>query len=82
MEHILIYTAAGCSYCDRAKQLLKAKGYSFKEIRVDLDSGERDKMIARSGRRTVPQIFFDDEHIGGFDDLYAYFKKRNSIIYE
>ena len=74
MKKILIYTSDICSYCVRAKQLLQSKGLDYTEIRVDLDDAEREKMIARSGRRTVPQIFFDDEHIGGCDDLYAYFK--------
>ena len=57
-----------------AKKLLQSKGLVFTEIRVDLNDEERDKMIERSGRRTVPQIFFDDVHIGGYDDLYAHFK--------
>ena len=74
MERVIIYTAAACSYCVRAKQLLQAKGLVYTEIRVDLDDAERENMIVRSGRRTVPQIFIDDEHIGGCDDLYAYFK--------
>ena len=60
----------------RAKQLLQAKGLVFTEIRVDLDDIEREKMIALSGRRTVPQIFIDDKHIGGCDDLYAHFKEN------
>ena len=75
MKKILIYTTAICPYCVRAKQLLQAKGLTYTEIRVDLDDAERDKMITLSGRRTVPQIFFGEEHIGGCDDLYAYFKK-------
>ena len=79
MKKVLIYTAAVCPYCVRAKQLLQAKGLVYTEIRVDLDDAEREKMIARSGRRTVPQIFIDDDHIGGCDDLYAYFHKKNSI---
>jgi glutaredoxin 3 len=72
--NILIYTSATCFYCVRAKALLKEKGLAYTEIRVDLDDAEREKMMALSGRRTVPQIFFDDKHIGGCDDLYAYFK--------
>jgi glutaredoxin 3 len=74
MKKILIYTAAVCPYCVRAKQLLQAEGLVYTEIRVDLDDTEREKMIVRSGRRSVPQIFIDDEHIGGCDDLHAYFK--------
>ena len=75
MNNIIIYTTATCPYCVQAKQLLQSKGLLYTEIRVDLDDTERDTMIARSGRRTVPQIFFDDQHMGGYDDLYAYFKK-------
>ena len=74
MKTVLIYSTATCPYCVQAKQLLQAKGLVYKEIRVDLDDTERDNMIALSGRRTVPQIFIDDKHIGGYDDLYAYFK--------
>ena len=77
MKNTLIYTTATCPYCVRAKQLLKEKGLDYTEIRVDLDDAEREKMISRSGRRTVPQIFIDDQHIGGFDDLYAYFFKKS-----
>lgn len=75
MKNVLIYTTATCPYCVRAKQLLQQKGLAYTEVRVDLDDTERDKMIALSGRRTVPQIFIDDNHIGGCDDLYAYFKE-------
>ncbi len=76
MQNTLIYTTATCPYCVQAKRLLQERGYTYTEIRVDLDDAEREKMIARSGRRTVPQIFIDDQHIGGFDDLYAYFKNK------
>jgi glutaredoxin 3 len=76
MSQVLIYSSAYCPYCERAKMLLQAKGLLYTEIRVDLDETERDKMIARSGRRTVPQIFIDDKHIGGCDDLYAYFRDK------
>ena len=73
MEKILIYTTKICPYCIMAKKLLQKKGLSWTEIRVDLDDEEREKMIALSGRRTVPQIFIGETHIGGYDDLYAYF---------
>lgn len=75
MKKILIYSTAVCPYCVRAKKLLQDMGLEYSEIRVDLDNKERDKMVALSGRFTVPQIFIDDKHIGGCDDLYAYFKK-------
>lgn len=74
IKEVLIYTSASCYYCVRAKQLLEAKGIPYTEIRVDLDEKAREEMITRSGRRTVPQIFMDDKHIGGCDDLYAFFK--------
>ena len=60
-----------------AKKLLQDKQLSYTEIRVDLDDEEREKMINLSGRRTVPQIFIDEELIGGYDDLYAYFKLQH-----
>lgn len=74
MTKTIIYTTAICPYCIQAKRLLEEKGYPYSEIRVDLDDTKRDEMIARSGRRTVPQIFMGDQHIGGFDDLTVYFK--------
>jgi glutaredoxin 3 len=76
MKKTLIYTTAICPYCISAKKLLQEKGLVYTEIRVDLDDNERETMMSRSGRRTVPQIFIDDQHIGGFDDLYAYFKNK------
>lgn len=71
MVHIDIYTKATCPYCLRAKKLLISKGAVFTEIPIDTDDTLREEMIARSGRRTVPQIFINQQHIGGCDDLYA-----------
>ncbi len=69
--HVLMYTTGVCPYCVRAKQLLQRKGVAqIEEVRVDLDPARRDEMIGRSGRRTVPQIFIGDTHVGGCDDLY------------
>jgi glutaredoxin 3 len=68
---IVMYAAGWCPYCDRARKLLTQKGLAFKEIDVDEDAELREQMIARSGRRTVPQIFIGAKHIGGCDDLYA-----------
>jgi glutaredoxin 3 len=69
---IVIYTTAFCPYCLRAKALLRERGLAFEEIAVDDDPDARAIMVARAGgRRTVPQIFFGDRHIGGSDDLYA-----------
>jgi glutaredoxin 3 len=75
MKKALMYTTATCPYCVLAKRLLNEKGVTYTEIRVDLDDTEREKMITLTGRRTVPQIFIDEQHIGGYDDLYAYFNK-------
>ena len=70
--NIIIYSASHCPYCVRAKALLERKGMLFTEILVDEDDKLRDEMIARSKRYTVPQIFINHQHIGGFDDLYAF----------
>ena len=65
-----MYTTQVCPYCVRAKALLKQRGVdAIDEIRVDLNPGERDRMIELTGRRTVPQIFIGDTHVGGCDDL-------------
>jgi glutaredoxin 3 len=72
MPKIEIYTTAVCPYCVNAKTFLKQKGLAYEEIRVDTDPAQRDAMLARSaGRRTVPQIFIGDVHVGGYDDLVA-----------
>lgn len=66
-----MYTTPICPYCVRAKQLLARKGVSFREVDVSRDPALRQEVMARSGRRTVPQIWIGDYHVGGFDDLYA-----------
>jgi len=72
MANIIIYSKDFCPYCERAKQLLDHKKAAYHVIRVDLDSNKLTEMLERSGgRRTVPQIFIDDIHVGGFDDLAA-----------
>ncbi|MEC4749495.1 glutaredoxin 3 [Methylomicrobium sp. Wu6] len=71
MPKIIIYTTKICPYCIMAKRLLDRKGVSYTEINVDADPDQREEMMRKSKRRTVPQIFIDDRHIGGFDDLYA-----------
>jgi len=68
---IVIYTKATCPYCQAAQRLLSAKGVSWTEISLLNEPHRRDEMIERSGRQTVPQIFIDDRHVGGFDDLNA-----------
>jgi len=69
---VLMYTTAVCPYCVRAKQLLKARGVTeIEEVRVDLDPDRRDEMMQKTLRRTVPQIFIGETHVGGCDDLHA-----------
>lgn len=71
MAKIVVYSKATCPYCDWAKQLLDEKKLAYTEIRVDLDAEKLAEMQQLSGRRTVPQIFINDQAIGGFDDLSA-----------
>jgi glutaredoxin 3 len=72
MKPVKMYTTAVCPYCIRAKQILKSKGVdAIEEVRVDMLPEERMKMMEMTGRRTVPQIFIGDTHVGGCDDLVA-----------
>ncbi len=71
MSKIIMYSKENCSYCARAKQLLASKNLDYQEIRVDQDPAKLEEMISLSGRRTVPQIFINDQAIGGYDDLFA-----------
>ena len=72
MRDVVIYTKSWCGYCTRAKELLARKGVPFTEVEISNDDVLRDEMVARAGgRRTVPQIFVGDTHVGGCDDLYA-----------
>lgn len=72
MANVVMYATAVCPYCVAAERLLRSKGVAeIQKIRVDLDPQKREEMTARTGRRTVPQIYIDDAHVGGFDDLAA-----------
>jgi glutaredoxin 3 len=72
MTQIEIFTTAICPYCVSAKNFLSLRGLAYDEVRIDLDPVRRDEMLKRSaGRRTVPQIFINNVHVGGFDDLVA-----------
>jgi len=71
MSKVQIYTTQICPYCHRAKALLRDKGVAYEEVDVMAIPGARDKMIDRTGRTSVPQIFVGDTHVGGCDDLYA-----------
>ena len=68
---ITLYVTGWCPYCERAKGLLTGKKLVYQEINVDDDAKFREEMVERSGRRTVPQIFIGDTHVGGCDDLFA-----------
>ena len=72
MVEVTMYTTAVCPYCINAERLLQSKGISnINKIRVDLQPELRHEMVAKTGRRTVPQIYIDERHVGGFDDLRA-----------
>jgi glutaredoxin 3 len=71
MQKVVMYCTAVCPYCVRAENLLKRKGVAdIEKIRIDLDPAQRDVMMQRTQRRTVPQIYIGDTHVGGFDDMY------------
>jgi glutaredoxin 3 len=72
MTPVKMYTTQVCPYCQRAKALLKQRGVAaIEEVRIDLDPVQREQMMALTGRRTVPQIFIGQTHVGGYDDLIA-----------
>ena len=68
---ITLYTSATCGYCMAAKNFLKSKGLAWREVRIDLDPVERERMMTRARRTSVPQIFVGDTHVGGYDDMIA-----------
>ena len=68
---VLMYTTAVCPYCQMAERLLRSKGVEVEKIRVDLEPQKRMEMMEKTGRRTVPQIYVGDTHVGGYDDLAA-----------
>lgn len=82
MNKVVIYTKQNCPYCHLAKELLSARQIPYEEIRIDLDDNKRDEMIRLSNKRTVPQIFINDQPIGGYDDLAALAKsgKIDSLL--
>jgi glutaredoxin 3 len=72
MQQVRMYSTGWCPYCVRAETLLRARGVEvIEKIRVDLEPVRKDEMIERTGRRTVPQIYIGETHVGGFDELYA-----------
>jgi len=70
MTDVVMYSAGWCPYCSRARALFERKGIAFREIDIETDAELRNEMIARSGRRSVPQIFIGARHVGGFEELY------------
>tara|TARA_B100001250_G_C19050738_1_gene465728 strand:- start:111 stop:374 length:264 start_codon:yes stop_codon:yes gene_type:complete len=77
-KEILIYSSYNCGYCDRAKKLLEEKNISYREINIQDDPAEREVMLKKAnGRRTVPQIFINEVHIGGFQELYKIVIEQN-----
>ena len=79
MKKITIYTGPVCNYCDAAKRLLKRNNSSFSEINIAEVDGALDEMLKKTnGKRTIPQIFFDDQHIGGYEDIRA-LEKDNKL---
>ena len=68
---ITLYTSAICGYCVAAKNFLRSRGLEWTEVRIDLDPVERERMVARARRTSVPQIFIGETHVGGYDDLMA-----------
>ena len=79
MKNVTIYTGPMCNYCDAAKRLLKRNNATYKEIDIGKVDGAMDEMIKKAnGKRTIPQIFFDDQHIGGYDEVRA-LEKDNKL---
>tara|TARA_B100001142_G_scaffold67708_1_gene67529 strand:- start:523 stop:777 length:255 start_codon:yes stop_codon:yes gene_type:complete len=79
MKNVTIYTGPLCNFCDAAKRLLTRNSVEYKEINIATVNGAMDEMIAKaSGKRTIPQIFFDDQHIGGYDEVRA-LEKENKL---
>ena len=80
MKIVTIYTGPLCTFCDAAKKLLSRNSVEYKEINIATVDGAMDEMITKAnGKRTVPQIFFDDQHIGGYDDVRA-LEKENKLL--
>ena len=80
MKKVTIYSGPMCVFCDAAKRLLTRNSITYKEINIALEEGKMDEMLKKSnGKRTIPQIFFDDYHVGGFEELRA-LEKENKLL--
>ena len=79
MKNIIMYTGPMCNFCDAAKRLFSRNNLEYKEIDISSKDGLRDEMVKKAnGKRTIPQIFFDDQHIGGYDEIRA-LEKENKL---
>ena len=79
MKNVTVYTGPMCSFCDAAKRLLNRNNISYKEINIAADEGKMDEMLKKSnGKKTIPQIFFDNHHVGGYEELRA-LEKENKL---
>ena len=79
MKEIIIYTTKTCPYCYKAKRLLKKLGIPYEEISVDFNSKLRAKMASMAGKTSVPQIWFGEDHVGGYDDLHILHNRKNLL---
>ena len=80
MKNVTVYMGPRCAFCDAAKRLLARNSITYKEINIALEEGKMDEMLKKSsGKRTIPQIFFDDYHVGGFEELRA-LEKENKLL--
>jgi len=81
MKNVTVYMGSMCSFCDAAKRLLARNNIAYKEINIALEEGRMDEMLKKSnGRKTIPQIFFDDLHIGGYEELRALEKEKKLLV--
>ena len=80
MKNVTVYMGPRCAFCDAAKRLLTRNNITYKEINIALEEGKMDEMLKKSnGKRTIPQIFFDDYHVGGFEELRI-LEKENKLL--
>ena len=80
MKNVTVYMGPRCAFCDAAKRLLAKNNITYKEINIALEEGKMDEMLKKSnGKKTIPQIFFDDHHVGGFEELRA-LEKENKLL--
>lgn len=80
MARVVMYSTMVCPYCQMAERLLRARGVeTIEKVLIDREPGKREEMMSRTGRRTVPQIYIDDTHVGGYDDLSALDRKGGLV---